>query len=317
MQTSVPTEELIVRSSPIDDGDSRRITRRTFVGSVAAAVGTAALASPALGAPAPAAPPGQSLDRAAGVVTVDGVTKVLALIGTSWVLVDADGTVRPTHGLSGATVIDVTTGPGGLVVAVGSLPVGEDTAAVVWESRDGLAWREANRLGGLHAEFTAVGADSTSFIVLGALLTPERAPGRRIAVRRTDRGWVTVPVRGLEWTDESPATAVAGGAGGWVTAAVAVTGTLLSTSRDGYTWTPAAAEPRLVDAAVKALTFVGDRVRWVGNGMSGTAPLAGTLGAGRTTVAVPTEAHAVGVVPASSPVRSVWLADGRLVTSNV
>lgn len=311
MLTSVPTEELIVRSSPIDDGDSRRITRRIFVGSVAAAVGTAALPSPAY-----AAPPGQALDRAAGVVTVGGVPKVLAMIGSAWVLVDADGTARPTRGLAGATIVDVTTGPGGLV-AVGALPAGEDTAATVWESRDGLVWREANRVGGVHAEFTAVGADATSFIALGSLLTRERAPRRRIAARRTDSGWVTVPVRGLEWTDESPATAVAGGPAGWVTAAVSVTGTLLSTSRDGITWTQAAVEPRLTDAAVKALTFVGDRVRWVGNGMGGIAPLAGTLGAGRTTVAVPDDAHAVGVVPASVPVRSFWLADGRLVASNV
>lgn len=300
-----------MRSSPIDDGDSRRITRRIFVGSVAAAVGAAALTSPAY-----AAPPGQALDRAAGVVTVGGVPKVLALIGSAWVLVDADGTVQPTRGLTGATIVDVTTGPGGLV-AVGALPAGADTAATVWESSDGLVWREVSRLGGIHAEFTTVGADSTSFIALGALLTRERAPRTRIAARRTDRGWVTVPVRGLEWTDEMPATAVAGGPGGWVTAAVAVTGTLLSTSRDGHTWTRSTVEPHLADAAVKALTFVGDRVRWVGNGMSGTAPLAGTLGAGRTTVAVPEQAHAVGVVPASTPVRSFWLADGRLVSSNV
>ncbi|MGQ0837723.1 hypothetical protein [Actinokineospora sp.] len=283
------------------------MTRRTFVGAVAAAAGTAALASPAL-----AAPGRPTLDRAVGVI---GGPRVLALVGRTWVLVDENGAVTPTRGLGNAVVVDVTSGPAGHV-AVGSITVGAESIAAVWESADGVSWREATRLTGVDAEFTTVGAGPTSVLALGALLTTERSPSRRIVARRMPRGWVTVPVRGLEWTDELAATAVAGTAGGWTAAAVDASGSVLANSRDGVTWSTSPIEARLTEVAVKSLSYEGDhRVRWIGNGMGGSAPLAGVLGAGRTTVAVPEHSHAVGVVPAARPIRSFWLADGRLVAS--
>ncbi|MDQ3402179.1 MAG: hypothetical protein M3548_02140 [Actinomycetota bacterium] len=298
-------------------GDAHRITRRFFVGAVATAAGAVALGSPAFASTNNASTNNASLDRAVGVVHVNGSPRILALVGQAWVLVDENGSTQQTRGLTNAVIVDVTSSGSGLV-AVGSLEVNGEPIATIWESADGVAWREATRLTGRTAEFTAVGASPTSVMALGALLTGEGSPQKRIGAQRTPSGrWVTVPVRGLEWTDELAATAIAGGSGQWIAAAVDVSGSVLSTSRDGLTWSTASVEPRLQDAAVKSLTFEGDRVKWIGNGMGGIAAIAGTLGAGRTTVAVPQEAHAVGVSPAQGSLRSFWLVDGRLVAANV
>lgn len=275
------------------------LDRRTFVLGAAA---TAALTS-ALPAHAAAAAPasGVASDKTAGVFVAPGGTPLLlAQQDGRWVVIDENGSVRITDGLAGAELVDVT-GDGTTLVAVGA--VSGDPTAAVWESGDGVAWREVRRLHGVRSEFTAVGPG----LALGSVVKHERAPVVRIAARRTASGWNTVPVRGLEWTDGLSATAVAPTADGWVAAAVDISGTVLHTSRDGVTWT---ARPRLDGVAVRGLAQVGDGVHWVGNEMVDATPLTGVLDADRTRPAVPRDAKALGV----AGTRSGWLTGGRLIT---
>jgi hypothetical protein len=281
------------------------LDRRTFVlGAAATAALTSALpAHAAAAAPAAGVTPDKTAtpDRTAGVFVAPGGTPfLLAHQDGQWVLVDENGSVRITDGLAGADLVDVT-GDGTTLVAVGA--VSGDPTAAVWESGDGVAWREVRRLHGVRSEFTAVGPG----LALGSVVKHERAPMVRIAARRTASGWTTVPVRGLEWTDGLSATAVAPTATGWIAAAVDISGTVLHTSRDGVTW---AARPRLDGVAVRGLAQVGDAVRWVGNEMVDATPLTGVLDADRTRPAVPQDAKALGV----AGTRSGWLAGGRLIT---
>jgi hypothetical protein len=279
------------------------LDRRTFVlGAAATAALTSALpAHAAAAAPAAGATP-DTPDKTAGVFVAPGGTPLLlAHQDGHWVLIDEGGSVRITDGLAGAELVDVT-GDGTTLVAVGA--VSGDPTAAVWESADGVTWREVRRLHGVRSEFTAVGPG----LALGSVVKHERAPVVRIAARRTASGWNTVPVRGLEWTDGLAATAVATTADGWIAAAVDVSGTVLHTSRDGVTWT---ARPRLDGVAVRGLAQVGDRTHWVGNEMVDATPVTGVLDADRTRPAVPQDAKALGV----AGTRSGWLTGGRLITA--
>ncbi|MFE9750588.1 hypothetical protein ACFYOT_37265 [Saccharothrix saharensis] len=278
------------------------LDRRTFVLGAAA---TAALASalPAhAAAAAPASDAAANPRKAAGVfLAPDGTPLMLTEQNGQWVVIDEGGSVRITDGLTGADLVDVT-GDGGTCHAVGALS--GDPVATIWESTDGVTWREARRLHGVRSEFTAVGGG----LAFGSVLKHERASAVRIAARRTPSGWSTVPVRGLEWTDGLSATAVAATPDGWVVAAVDISGTVLHTSRDGVTWT---SRPRLDGVAVRGLVTVDGRVHWVGNEMVDATPLTGVLDADRTRPAVPQDAKALGLAGA----RSGWLTGGRLITA--
>ncbi|MFD1152281.1 hypothetical protein [Saccharothrix hoggarensis] len=280
------------------------LDRRTFVLGAAA---TAALAGalPAHAAPASGDTPdtADTTNHTAGVFTApDGATLLLTRQDGHWVLLDEGGSVRITSGLAGADLVDVT-GDGTRAIAVGALA--GDPVAAVWESTDAVTWREVRRLHGVRSEFTAVGDG----LALGSVVKHERASVVRIAARRTPSGtWTTVPLRGLEWTDGLTATAVTATTGGWIAAAVDLSGTVLHTSPDGVTWT---ARPRLDGVAVRGLAQIGDRVHWVGNEVVDATPLAGVLDADRTRPAVPADAKALGV----AGTRTGWLTGGRLITA--
>ncbi|XVS61091.1 hypothetical protein ACQPYE_22580 [Actinosynnema sp. CA-299493] len=278
------------------------LDRRTFVlGAAATAALTSALPAHAA-APAPASGAAANPRKAAGVfLAPDGTPLMLTEQDGRWVVADEGGSVRITTGLAGADLVDVTR-DGSTCHAVGAL--GGDPIATIWESADGVTWREARRLHGVRSEFTAVGGG----LAFGSVLKHERASVVRIAARRTASGWNTVPVRGLEWTDGLSATAVAATPDGWVVAAVDISGTVLHTSRDGVTWTT---RPRLDGVAVRGLTSVAGRVHWVGNELVDATPLTGVLDADRTSPAVPRDAKALGV----AGTRSGWLTAGRLITA--
>ena len=278
------------------------LDRRTFVlGAAATAALTSALPAHAA-ASAPASGAAANPRKAAGVfLASDGTPLMLTEENGQWVVIDEGGSVRITEGLAGADLVDVTT-HGSAFHAVGALR--GDPIATIWESTDGVTWHEARRLHGVRSEFTAVGGG----LAFGSVLKHERASAVRIAARRTASGWSTVPVRGLEWTDDLSATAVAASADGWVVAAVDVSGTVLHTSRDGVTWT---SRPRLDGVAVRGLAPVAGRVHWVGNEMVDATPLTGVLDADRTRPAVPQDAKALGV----AGTRAAWLTGGRLITT--
>ncbi|MEU5692925.1 hypothetical protein [Actinosynnema sp. NPDC020468] len=272
------------------------LDRRTFVLGTAA---TAALVSTAATTASAATP----VDRVAGPATTGDTPRALARQGGSWVLVDPSGATLPTTGLTGADVVDATVS-GTTAIAVGSL--GDEPVAVIWESTDGLAWREVRRLHGVRSAFTAVGPG----LALGSVLAHEKAPVTRIAARRSAAGWTTVPARGPEWTDGWSATALASTPEGWIAAAVGVSGTVLHSSRDGVTWS---AHSRVDGVAVRALVHTPAGVRWIGNELAGSAPLTGLLGSAPTAAPVPFSAKASG----TAGDRFGWLADGRLVTTEV
>ncbi|NUT49733.1 MAG: hypothetical protein HOV94_20835 [Saccharothrix sp.] len=279
------------------------LDRRTFVlGAAATAALTSALPAHAAAA-APASGAAEDTPRkAAGVfLASDGTPFMLAQADGAWVLADESGSVRITEGLGGAHLVDVAR-DGATFHAVGALS--GEPVATIWESADGVTWREARRLHGVRSEFTAVGGG----LAFGSVLKHERASAVRIAARRTSSGWSTVPVRGLEWTDGLSATAVTATPDGWVVAAVDIAGTVLHGSRDGVTWSPL---PRLDGVAVRGLASAGGRVHWVGNEMADATPLTGVLGAGRTSPAVPADAKALGL----AGTRSGWLTGGRLITA--
>jgi hypothetical protein len=268
----------------------------------------------AMAAPPPAVS-APELTRAAGVAVVALTPKALCLQGDRWVLVGEDGGIVSTTGLEGATVVDLSSGPLG-VWAVGSQPAGPASEAVVWQSADGVAWREAMRLRGTNSEFTAVGTGPAGAMALGSLLTEERAPKATVAAALTGGSWAEVPVRGLEPSAEKPLTTLSGNDSGWLAAAVGSSGTALFRSIDGLSWGPH--EAGIEDAAVQALLFEATgSVRWVGNALSGTATLVGRVGGERTEVAVPKEAHAVGAVWTTNGPVSYWLVDGRLVAAGI
>lgn len=289
-------------SLPLPETGPPPITRRVFVGAVAA-LGATALSGTALAGAATAAPAGQKIERATGVARHRGVVRTLGRAGADWFLLGADGSTRPTRGLEHAEVADLTA-TGTTLVAVGARDV-----PTVWESTDGSSWQEAVRLTGVDGHLTAVGAHGGAVLAAGALLTLERAPRRRIVLLRTGSGWETVTTSGLAHTDEQAATAVTGGPGGWLLSTVDADGSLLATSPDGRGWTPHAVEPRLVDAAVRSLAVAGDRVHWMANAMSGAVGVLGTLGAGRRLAPTPEGATAVGMLDG----RGYWLVDGALV----
>ncbi|MCE6997252.1 hypothetical protein LZG04_20945 [Saccharothrix sp. S26] len=278
------------------------LDRRTFVLGAAATAALAGALPAHAAAPTPASDAAANPRKAAGVFrTPDGATVMLADQDGRWVVIDEGGSVRITDGLTGADLVDVT-GDGVTCHAVGALS--GDPVATVWESTDGVSWREVRRLHGVRSQFTAVGGG----LAFGSVLKHERASLVRIAARRTPSGWATVPVRGLEWTDGLSATAVTATADGWVVAAVDISGTVLHTSRDGVTWT---ARPRLDGVAVRGLAAVDGHVHWVGNEMVDATPLTGVLDADRTRPAVPADAKALGLAGA----RSGWLTGGRLITA--
>lgn len=301
-----------MRETPADG--SGQVSRRAFVIGVTGlvAVGSAVAPAPAHASTAPAA---DGLTRAAGIAIIGLTPTALCLQGDRWVLVTEDGSITPTTGLDGATVVDLAAGVAG-VFAAGSLPAGEATEAAIWQSADGLAWREVMRLRGFNSEFTAVGTGPSPAMALGSVLTEERAPKATVAARLIGGSWSVVPVRGLEPTAEQPMTTLSGHESGWLAAAVGSNGTAVFRSADGVSW--AAPDPGIEDAAVQALLFEANGgVRWVGNPLSGAAAVTGRLGGERTTVPVPKEAHAVGAVWTTNGPVSYWLVDGRLVAAGI
>jgi hypothetical protein len=261
-----------------------RLSRRVFVGAVAA-LGVTAMSGTALAAPA-------AVDRAAGVARLGRTVHVLGRTREGWVHIAADGATRPARGLGGAEVNAVAAHRGALV-AVGA----DGVRPAVWQSRDGVSWRRVARFDDVDGHLTAVGAHGGTALAVGARLTLERAPHQRIVMRDSGSGWVTVPARGLEHTDELTATAVGGDATGWTLSTVDANGSLLARSADGVGWTPA---DRLTDAAVKSF----EGTDWVGNAMGGTT------GVVRTRRAVP-QGQAVGLLDG----RSYWLVSGHIVTA--
>jgi hypothetical protein len=296
-----------------DDG-AGRIGRRAFV------IGVAGLAAAIPGMTAAMAqestPRSAPLARAAGVAVLGQSPKALCQLDGRWVLVDEDGATSGTKGLEGATVIDVATDERG-VLAVGSRQAGDNTEATVWQSADGITWQEVFRLAGTNSEFTAVGFGPGTAMALGSTLTLERAPKNTVAARRSARAWSAVPVTGLEQTAEQAVTTLSGNRSGWVAAAITQDGSSLFQSPDGTSWRQLDAG-QLADAAVQGVLLEsGGGVRWVANAIGGSAAIAGKVGAGRLSVAVPQHAQAVGAVWGRRGAQSYWLVDGRLVTAGI
>jgi hypothetical protein len=294
------------------DESAGQLGRRGFVLGVAGLAITATATVTAAGTAAAQ----QTLTRAAGVAVLGQAAKVLCLAGTSWVLVDEDGTTYPTTGLEGANVLDVSADDRG-VLAVGSRPAPPHTEATIWRSADGVTWHEAMRLAGTNSEFTGVGFGPGTAMALGSALTEERAPTRTIAARRWQRVWTEIPVTGLEQTAEQAITTVSGNRSGWVAAAITQDGTTLYQSPDGSAWNTVGAG-YLNDAAVQGVLLESNgAVRWVANGIGGSAAITGTVGADRRPVSVREDAHAVGAVWSRRGPLSYWLVDGRLVTAGI
>jgi hypothetical protein len=253
---------------------------------------------------------GAPLVRAAGVAVLDGRPKALCRVDSRWVLVGLDGVTAATTGLEGANIVDMSGGRNG-VLAAGSRRAGEITEAAVWQSADGRDWREVVRLTGINSEYTAVGFDSRSAMALGSTLTIEGAPKSTIAARRSAFRWTTVPVTGLETTDQQAIVMVSGTPSGWLTAAVTQDGTTFAQSADGFAWT---ALGDVAEVAVQGVRVASNgAIRWMGNAISGAAAIAGTVGAGHASVAVGQDAQAVGTVRGSG----YWLVDGRLVAAEI
>lgn len=265
------------------------LSRRLFVGA-GAALGVTAIAG------TPTATAATRIDRAVGVARLGDTVHILGRTRVGWVRVGADGSARPTRGL-GAAELNSLSAAGGVLLAVGA----DRSVPAIWESTDGVSWRQATRLDGVDGHLTASGAYGGVALAVGAQLTLERAPRKRIVLRRTERGWATVPTRGLEYTDEFTATAVGGDPSGWVLSTVDANGSLLARSVDGLGWTP---DTRLVDTAVKSF----DDGTWVANAMAGSAGLTGP----RRSLAR-SGGQAVGLLDD----RSYWLADGRIVSARV
>jgi hypothetical protein len=265
-------------SFPLPETRSR-LSRRVFIGAVAA-VGVAAMS----GTPASAAP---TLTRAAGAARLGKTTHVLARTATRWVVVDPDsGESRPTRGLERADVFDLSA-TGDRLVAVGAA----GATPTVWESADGQTWWRAAALRG-DGHLTAV----EGTLAVGALLTLERAPRQRLVVRRAGSTWTTVETTGLADTDELAATAVGRDGDAWLLSTVDANGAVVHRSPDGVAWT---ATETHTDTAIKAF----DGAKWVGNSMSGED--------GHTRRAA--NAQAVGIIGD----QSYWLVDGTLVTATV
>jgi hypothetical protein len=291
-----------------EGGQAGRLGRRSFV------LGVAGLATTASTVGTAAAQ--ELISRSAGVAVLGQSAKALCLLGTSWVLVDEDGTTYPTTGLEGATVLDVAADDRG-VLAVGSRPAPPDTEATIWRSADGVTWHEVMRLTGTNSEFTGVGFGPGTAMALGSELTEERAPARTIAARRWQRVWTEIPVTGLEQTAEQAITTLTGNRSGWIAAAVTQDGTTLYQSPDGSVWTTVGAG-YLNDTAVQGVLLESNgAVRWVANAIGGSAALTGTVGADRRPVSVRQDAHAVGAVWSRRGPLSYWLVDGRLVTAGI
>lgn len=289
-----------------------RLTRRTFVGAVTtigAAVATGAVTATNAAASASASAAAAKVDTAVGVARFGSSVYTLGRGSQGWVLVAANGSSRPTTGLDGADVLDLAGGPGG-AIAVGAVADGDRSIPTVWESRDGLDWQAMTSLSGLDGHLTALAVREHDALAMGSLLTLERAPRQRIAVRYKDNRWEVSPVNGLEHTDEWTATAAAGDPGGWIVSTVDSAGSVLATSPDGVTWT---ASSGLVDTSIRSLAVTGAGVRWVGNAMGGSGALTGVVGAGRRPVPVAGEARALGVIGD----QSYWLAGGRIVSATV
>lgn len=264
-------------SSPLS-GNRTRLSRRVFIGAVAAA-GVVAMS----GTAAAAAP---RLTRAAGAARLGKTTYVLGRTGNQWVLIDPEtDQTWATSGLERADVLDLSA-TGDRLVAVGA----EGTAPAVWESADGRSWQRTAVFAALDGHLTAV----EGTLAVGALLTLERTPRQRIVARRDGSSWTTVETTGLTGTDEVAATAVGQDASGWLLSTVDSTGATIHRSADGLAW--AAAETH-TDTAIKAF----DGARWVANSMSGDS------GHNRQAPS----AQAVGIVGD----RTYWLADGTLVTA--
>jgi hypothetical protein len=283
-----------------------RLTRRTFVGTVAT-IGAAVAAGVATAGTASAAP--AKLDRAVGVARIGSTVHTLGRADGAWLLVAANGTSRATTGLDGADLYDMTGANGG-AVAVGAVLDGDRSIPTVWESGDGLAWRAVTSLSGLDGHLSAVAVHGNTAMAVGSLLTLERAPRQRLALRRDQSGWSVAPLDGLEHTDEWAASAIAGGADGWILSTVDASGSVLASSPDGLNWT---AGTQLVDAAVRSLAFTSAGVRWVGNAIGGSGAVTGVVDAGRHPVPVPLEAQGLGAVGD----QSYWLVDGRIVSATV
>lgn len=288
---------------------SGTIRRRTVIAAAAglAVAGSSAHAGWAQGLP--------RLTEAPGVALIGGVPKVLGRSAGRWVLAGPDGRVIPTQGLTGATLYDLSAA-GTTVLAVGSRPVGGVPVATVWQSADGVTWREALRLTGA-SEFTAVSQSGGTALVLGSALTAERVPDRVIAARQAAGSWAAVPVSGLEDVAHESVTALAGTSSGWFAATVGTRGAALVRSADGASWS-AAAGAKLADTVIQELVAEADGgVRWVANSISGATPLTGRLDVRPTRVGVPDRSVAVGAVRAGQGTTSYWLVDGQLTTAGV
>lgn len=283
-----------------------RLTRRMFVGAVTTVGAAVATGTVTVGTAMAQA----KVDRAVGVTRLGSTVHTLGRGPEGWVLVAANGSTRPTTGLAGADVLDLAGAPAGGAVAVGALADGDRSIPTVWESVDGLDWHAMTSLTGLDGHLTAVAVRDDGALAMGALLTLERAPRQRIALRYQGNIWEVTPVEGLEHSNEWAVSAAAGGAEGWLVSTVDSSGSVLATSQDGVRWTRGAG---LVDTSVRSLAFTSAGVRWVGNAIGGSGALTGVVGAGRRPVPVALEAKALGVIGD----QSYWLAGGRIVSATV
>lgn len=287
------------------------IRRRTVIAGAAGLVVAGSSATPSAGW-AQGLP---HFTEAPGVALIGGVPKVLGRYGGRWVLTGPDGRAVATKGLNGATIFDLSAA-GSTALAVGSRPAGNVPVATVWQSADGVTWREALRLTEA-SEFTAVSQLGGAALVLGSALTAERVPARVLGARQTAGSWAALPVSGLDHVAHESVTALAGTPSGWFAAAVGTQGATLVRSADGASWS-AAAGAKLADTVIQELVAEADGgVRWVANSISGATPLTGRLDVRPTRVDVPDKSVAVGAVRSTQGTTSYWLVNGQLTTAGV
>ncbi len=312
---------------PTSPTDPSRRAALAGLGSVAALVwlpSRVAVAAP--GRPGATASVDEVRDAAAGFGQDATRRSCLVLRDDGWVLVEVDGTERPTTGLGSSTVAAVSADPQGRTsTAVGwsTTPgaTGPTDTARMWTSSDGVAWSPVRTATPAGSRLTAVAtADDGSVLAVGAVLSMEGHPRLLLSVSvasPSDR--TAVPEVGGDLAGYPEALTAAGR--GWVAAVVTAQGSTLQASRDGTRWRVLPGG-RLSGVAVADLSVVtggtddAPLLTVVGNDVAGTQPVLGEYSRGRLTrrqppVQAPAAARAV-ASDGSGRRQSAWLTTDRL-----
>lgn len=316
-----------VNPPPVSATDPSRRAALVGLGSIAALVWLpSGVAGAATGRAGTTASANEIREAAAGFGQDAARRSCLVLRDEGWVLVEVDGTERPTTGLGSSTVAAVSADEQGRTsTAVGwtttSGATGPVDTARMWTSTDGVAWSPVGLAAPTGSRLTAVAtADSGSVLALGATLSMEGHPRRLLSVTVASANAPTgTAAVGGELAGYPEALTTAGR--GWVAAVVTAEGSTLQASRDGSSWR-ALPGGRLAGLAVADLSVVtggtddAPLLTVVGNDIAGSQPVIAEYSRGRVSrrqppVQAPAAARAV-APDGSGRRQSAWLTTDRL-----